>query len=290
MSKELKKKKKAAASTAGAKKSVKKAPAKKAAPAKKTPAAKKAPVKKAAPAKKTPAVKKAPVKKAAPAKKTPAVKKAPAKKAAPAKKKVVAKKAPAKKAAPAKKKAVSKKAPAKKPAVKKAPVKKTAPVKKKAAARKAAPAKKGPTTIRKSTFNKKITKLLLNARNKILQEVSEKVRSESEEPKEMLGDIYDIASNERERELSLILGDRDRGKLAEIEDAFDRLKLDCYEECEECGEPIAQKRLLAMPFTRVCVECKSKHERRQKATGRYEEEAPVGAGILERSGADDDDF
>jgi DnaK suppressor protein len=127
-------------------------------------------------------------------------------------------------------------------------------------------------------------------RSKILQEVSEKVRTESEEPKDMLGDIYDIASNERERELSLILGDRDRGKLSEIEDAFDRLSLDCYEECEECGEPIAQKRLLAMPFTRVCVECKSKHERRQKATGRYEEDSPAGAGILERSGADDDEF
>ena len=79
------------------------APAKKAAPAKKT-AAKKAPAKKAAPAKKTAAKK-------APAKTTAAKKAAPAKKA-PAKKATAAKKAPAKKAAPAKKTA-AKKAPAK---------------------------------------------------------------------------------------------------------------------------------------------------------------------------------
>ncbi len=252
MSRELKNKKKAEGAGAKAKKGVQKAVSAVKNAAKKVVSAKK---------------------KAAPAKK----KAAPAKKKAATAKKAVAKKAAPKKVAPVKKKA----APAKKKAT---PVKKAAPAKKKTAIQKAE------LPIRKSTFNKKITALLLEARNKILQEVSEKVRTESEEPKDVVGDIYDIASTERERELSFIFGDRDRAKLSEIEDALDRLKLDCYEECEECGEPIAQKRLLAMPFTRVCVECKSKHERRQKATGRYEEEAPAGVGILERSSADDDDF
>lgn len=70
------------------------APAKKAAPAKKTVAKKAAPAKKAA-------AKKAPAKKAAPAKRTAAKKATPAKKAP-------AKKAPAKKAAPAKKTAAKK--------------------------------------------------------------------------------------------------------------------------------------------------------------------------------------
>ena len=105
----------------------------------------------------------------------------------------------------------------------------------------------------------------------------------------MQGDIYDIASNERERELSLILGDRDRGKLSEIEDAFDRLNRTVMKSARS-AESRSRKRGSAMPFTRVCVECKSKHERRQKATGRYEEDSPSGSGILERSGADDDDF
>jgi DnaK suppressor protein len=230
--------------------------------------------------------------------KTITKKKAPAKDKAAVKKgvKIVAPKGKtvSKKAAP--KKTVKKKAVAKKVVKKKAPAKKAAPkkkavakkvVKKKAAPKKAAPVKAA-APIRKSTFKRQITALLNDFRTQILKEVSEKIRSESDDSKLELGDIYDIASSERERELSLILGDRDRAKLGEIEDALDRLALDCYEECEECGEPIAQKRLLAMPFTRVCVECKSKHERRQKATGRFEEDLP--AGLLEKSGVDEDIF
>jgi RNA polymerase-binding protein DksA len=113
----------------------KKTPAKKAAPAKKAPAKKVAPAKAAAPAKKAPAKKVAPAKAAAPAKKAPAKKIAPAKAVAPAKK------APAKKAAPAKAAAPAKKAPAKKiaPAKAAAPAKKIAPAKAAAPAKKAAP-------------------------------------------------------------------------------------------------------------------------------------------------------
>ncbi len=94
---------------ATATKTAKKAPAKKAAPAKKTTTTAKAPAKKTAPAKKATTAKKAPAKKAT----TTAKKAAPAKKA-PAKKATTAKKASAKKATTAKK------APAKKTTAKKA--------------------------------------------------------------------------------------------------------------------------------------------------------------------------
>ena len=57
----------------------------------------------------------------------------------------------------------------------------------------------------------------------------------------------------------------------------------------------AESRLLKRGFLRCRLQgyvwsVRAKHERRQKATGRYEEDAPVGSGILERSGPDDDDF
>ena len=129
---------------------------------------------------------------------------------------------------------------------------------------------------------------LKEAKARILQEVSEKVRSESNTQKFEIGDIYDIASNERERELNLMFGDRDRGKLAEIEDALERIKDNTYGGCEECGEPIAENRLRALPFTRVCVECQSKQEREQKIKGRVEEES--GLGIMERADTEDEEF
>ena len=100
-----------------------------------------------------------------------------------------------------------------------------------------------------------------------------------------VGDIYDVASNERDRELSLILGDREMLKLTEIDDALERLQDKSYGLCDECGEPIAEGRLLAMPFTKVCVECKSKSERLNAFAGRFESEGTVSvADRLDRHG------
>jgi DnaK suppressor protein len=103
-----------------------------------------------------------------------------------------------------------------------------------------------------------------------------------------IGDIYDIASTERERELALTLGDRDRGKLAEIETALERLHESIYGDCEECGEPIAENRLRVLPFTRVCIECQSRTEREERIKGKVEED--TGLGIMEKSEAEDEEF
>ncbi len=177
-------------------------------------------------------------------------------------------KAPVKKAAPAKKAKTST------PKVEKTPMTKSSKASSAASARGKVP------------FKKEITQKLLDSKNKILQEVSQKIKSESNVLKFEIGDIYDIASNERERELTLILGDRDREKLSEIEDALDRIKDSSYGDCEECGEPITENRLRALPFTRVCVECQSRNEREQKIKGRFEEES--GLGILEKSDEEDE--
>jgi len=137
-------------------------------------------------------------------------------------------------------------------------------------------------------FRLEMKERLLKDREGLLSEVTRKVRTESDTLKFEIGDIYDIASSERERELSLILGDRDREKLAEIDDALERLNDGTYGICEECGEPIGEGRLRAMPFTRVCVECKSKNEKERGARRRYEEEA--GLGILERAEGEEEEF
>jgi len=133
----------------------------------------------------------------------------------------------------------------------------------------------------RASFKKEVTKKLLDAKARILQEVSQKIKHESDSLKFEIGDIYDIASSERERELTLSLGDRDREKLSEIDEALERINDNTYGMCEECGEPIAEDRLRALPFTRVCVECQSKNEKELKIRGRgYEEE--TGLGIMER--------
>lgn len=183
------------------------------------------------------------------------------------------------------KKAAAKKAPAKAVATKPSA---TAKAKSKAASPRTETKKTAEKQKGKVPFKKEVIQKLLEAKNRILQEVSHKVKSESDSHKFEIGDIYDIASSERERELTLMLGDRDRGKLAEIEDALDRINNNSYGECEECGEPIAEDRLRALPFTRVCIECQSRSEKEQKIRGRFEEES--GLGIMEKGEMEEEEF
>ncbi len=77
-------------------------------------------------------------------------------------------------------------------------------------------------------------------------------------------DTYDIASDERDREINLLLGGRDRKKLEQVDDALHRIENGEYGECEECGGEIASGRLEAMPFSRLCVTCQGEFEQAQR--------------------------
>ncbi len=128
--------------------------------------------------------------------------------------------------------------------------------------------------------------ILLNMRKSLLGEIRDNVKEESDYLKApVTGDIYDLASSERERELALLLGDRDREKLAEIDEALRRIEEGSYGSCEECGEKIGIGRLKAMPFTQLCVECKSKLEKEVGTRKRFDEEGTY----RDLSVSDDDD-
>ncbi len=137
----------------------------------------------------------------------------------------------------------------------------------KAAVKKSGSKKTLKKSVKKPSFQEIVKSRLLEEKEKILNDVSAKIRAESSVHKRESGDIYDIASNERERELALTLGDRDRKKLSEIDLALERINEGSYGECEECGEPVAEKRLEVLPFTRVCVDCQSKFERDLRIRG-----------------------
>jgi DnaK suppressor protein len=51
-----------------------------------------------------------------------------------------------------------------------------------------------------------------------------------------------------------VLADNLRAMLAEVEHALDKIESGTYGTCEQCGTPIAEARLEAMPATRWCVE------------------------------------
>jgi len=108
---------------------------------------------------------------------------------------------------------------------------------------------------------KDIKVMLLDMQQKIVDEIElERTQSASAITHD-IGDSIDLASEERDRELYQLLCERDRQKLVHIRQALVRIEDDNYGECEECGEPIAKKRLMAMPLAEMCVACKNEQER-----------------------------
>ncbi len=47
-------------------------------------------------------------------------------------------------------------------------------------------------------------------------------------------------------------------RLGEIDDALKKLDSGSYGQCEQCGQPIGEARLEAMPDARLCIACASK--------------------------------
>jgi len=121
---------------------------------------------------------------------------------------------------------------------------------------------------------KEISDILHKMKDDTLREINKTLKNGAETltSGEPSGDIYDQASSERDRELGLILGDREREKLHGIDEALLRIEEGEYGICEECEEEIPLGRLKAMPFARHCVRCKSDLEKLQAQTRRFEEE------------------
>ncbi|HSS11299.1 MAG TPA: TraR/DksA C4-type zinc finger protein [Acidimicrobiales bacterium] len=60
-----------------------------------------------------------------------------------------------------------------------------------------------------------------------------------------------------DRELDLVLSAQALGAIAEIDRAMAKINAGTYGICEQCGNPIPQARLKALPYAALCVACKS---------------------------------
>jgi DnaK suppressor protein len=72
------------------------------------------------------------------------------------------------------------------------------------------------------------------------------------------GDMADQASGNNEVHIALKLKQTEAKILQAVEEALARLDGGTYGICRDCGEPIAEARLNAIPWTRVCISCKEK--------------------------------
>jgi len=77
-------------------------------------------------------------------------------------------------------------------------------------------------------------------------------------------DLNDRASIETDASLELRTRDRYRKLIHKIDQALARMQDGSYGYCEETGEEIGLKRLIARPIASLSIEAQERHERQEK--------------------------
>ncbi len=128
----------------------------------------------------------------------------------------------------------------------------------------------------RKAFLDSASETLLVKKHQLLREIKDRVKAETEGTKDEGRDTYDLASDERDREINFILNNRERTKLLEIEEALQQIQNKSYGICEcgcdNCEGEIQLGRLKVLPFTRLCVRCQEEKERESKRQWNNEEE------------------
>ena len=72
--------------------------------------------------------------------------------------------------------------------------------------------------------------------------------------------MADFGTDNYEQEFTLGILEQDVETLRDIHDALGRIEEGSFGLCEECLKPVARARLRALPYARLCVDCKTKEE------------------------------
>ena len=112
----------------------------------------------------------------------------------------------------------------------------------------------------KAFFKKRLTKWKneireSNSKGLYLNEVDHEISSP---------DMIDQASSQTEKNVEIRTLNRQIKLLAKIDKAIKRIQDNTYGFCEETGEPIGIKRLIARPIATLSIEAQERHEKNEK--------------------------
>jgi DnaK suppressor protein len=111
-------------------------------------------------------------------------------------------------------------------------------------------------------------KALLDKQRQLVDEVGKSALYGKDQEDDSIKDLGDQANTAYTREFFFELGNGDRRLLREVVAALGKIDDGSFGACERCGEPIADKRLDALPFARYCITCQRVVEEEERmATG-----------------------
>ena len=111
---------------------------------------------------------------------------------------------------------------------------------------------------------KYFTKKLISWRKEIVKSNNDNVVLNNLDDNVASADIVDQASSYTEKTVEMRASNRRRKLINKIDQALKKLKDGTYGYCEDTGEPIGLKRLIARPIATLCIEAQEKHEKDEK--------------------------
>ena len=112
----------------------------------------------------------------------------------------------------------------------------------------------------KTFFKKKLTEW----KSEIIKSNNETLYNGSMDDNSVSADIVDQASSYTDKNVEMKAINRQIKLISKIDQALKKIQNDTYGFCEETGEPIGIKRLIARPVAALCIAAQEKHEKEEK--------------------------
>ena len=109
-------------------------------------------------------------------------------------------------------------------------------------------------------FKKKLTDWKVD----LIKTNNEALYNSSMDDNSTSADIVDQASSYTEKNVEMRAINRQIKLISKIDSALKRIKEGTYGFCEDTGEPIGLKRLMARPVATLSIEAQEKHEKEEK--------------------------
>lgn len=113
------------------------------------------------------------------------------------------------------------------------------------------------------SFLKKMKELLTQQKQELLKQTDLDLDVDTE------GDETDEIQANQLIEMNHQLVIRNAAKMSQIETALKRMEDKTYGLCQDCGDPIPEKRLLSNPYFQTCVSCAEEREAEEKQRKRF---------------------
>ena len=107
-------------------------------------------------------------------------------------------------------------------------------------------------------------KRLMDWKNEIIEANSKSLYLNDVDQEISSADVVDQASSQTEKTVEMRTLNRQRKLLSKIDKAIKKINDNTYGYCEETGEPIGVKRLIARPIAKLSIEAQEKHEKNEK--------------------------